>query len=106
MQDLIIGLQLTVLGIGMVLFILCLLYLAVLALGWAANREVGELLPSFRPRVPEPPPAGPSPEAAQEERDLSEQRKRAAVIAAAVAAKRFARRSRRRGSPFVVPYIK
>jgi len=103
MNDLILGLQLTILGMGMVLFILSLLYLAVTIQGWIVNRETGASI-----SVPEQPPetneAPETAQAAEAQPEIRDERERVAAVTAAVAAYRQLRRRRSIKSPYMVPY--
>ncbi|MCF8085853.1 MAG: OadG family protein [Desulfohalobiaceae bacterium] len=103
MNDLILGVQLTVLGMGMVLFILSILYLAVAVMGRVINRETGE--PVSAPGD-QPSPSVPA-EDLEAEEDLPhvpDNRKRVAAISAAVAAYKGLQRARTFKSPHMVPY--
>ncbi len=104
MNDLILGIQLTILGMGMVLIILAILYLAVSAMGWIVNRERGESLfvPESRPETSvTAPETGEAPETQTVVRD---DRERVAAISAAVAAYKRVQRTRSHRSPYMVPY--
>lgn len=104
MNDLILGLQLTILGMGMVVIILAILYVAVSAMGWIVNRERGESL--FVPgparetaaSVPE------TPEAPEAQTVIRDDRERVAAISAAVAAYKQVQRTRSHRSPYMVPF--
>lgn len=104
MNDLILGIQLTILGMGMVLIILAILYLAVSALGWIVNRERGEslLVPeSQQETATSVPETRETPEAQTVVRD---DRERVAAISAAVAAYKRVQQTRSHRSPYMVPY--
>jgi sodium pump decarboxylase gamma subunit len=107
MNDLILGLQLTILGMGMVLIILALLYLAVSALGWIVNRERGESLfvPTSTPETAVSAPKTPkTPEVPEGHTVVRDDRERVAAISAAVAAYKRVQKTRSHRSPHMVPY--
>ncbi len=103
MNDLILGVQLTVLGMGMVLFILSILYLAVAVMGRIINRETGEPV-SAPGDHPSPSVSAEEPEPGQDLPILRDRRKRAAAITAAVAAYKRTQRTRSVKSPYMIPY--
>lgn len=103
MNDLILGVQLTILGMGMVLIILSILYLAVAFLGWIVNRETGE--PVSAPG--EQPSSAVSPEEPEPEvgpPQVRDDQKRVVAISAAVAAYKRLQRTRSIKSPYMVPH--
>jgi sodium pump decarboxylase gamma subunit len=104
MNDLILGIQLTILGMGMVLIILAILYVAVSALGWIVNRERGESLfvPESHPEAAVTTPE--TREAPEAQTVVRDERERVAAISAAVSAYKQVRRTRSHRSPYMVPY--
>jgi len=103
MSDMIVGVQLTILGMGMVLIILTLLYGAVATLGWMVNREAGESAPVTQTRSEAPTAASPE-QGPQGRIVVRDQGEHVAAISAAVAAYKRVQRTRSHKSPYMVPY--
>ena len=102
MGDLVLGVQLTILGMGMVLFILSILYLAVAVMGRIVNRESAEPLSApGEEQTPSVPAEEPEPESAPPQ--VRDERKRVVAISAAVTAYKRIQHSRRAASRYMVP---